>query len=326
MTLKYNNSYINEVSTVAGPYVIYGPFKYDETFTDYYDNEETFEKCEIKNYIKCIKILLGKCNKSDKDIDLIISSDLLNQLMISNFMMNHFNIPFFGVYNACASFCEELILASTLIDSKKMNNIITATSSNNLTAERQYRNPVEYGYQKKMYQTFTVTGSASCLISNKKSNIKITTATIGKVVDFDVKDSLNMGKVMAPSAYETFITHLKELNLKPEYYDLILTGDLGKYGKTIFNELFYKNFGYYLSNYEDSACMIYDNNDKRVLAGGSGIACINLVTNSYVIPQMISKKYKRVLLIATGALMSVTSVNQKMSIPSISHAVSLEVI
>ena len=325
MTIKFNNSYIKENYTIAGPYVKDGHFKYDKTYDNFYDEEETFEKCEIKELYNSIKLLLEKSNKKESEIDVILSSDLMNQLTISNYAMKNINIPFFGLYNACASFCEELFIASNFIDSKKFKNVIVSTSSHNLTSERQYRNPIEYGCPKNKYQTFTVTGSTSGLITNEKTKIKITSGTIGKVISKGSCNPLNMGEVMTPSAVETLKEHLDDLKIKPDYYDLIITGDLGIYGKEIFKDYAKKVYGYKLDNYEDSACMIYDLKNKEVGAGGSGISCLPLVTYSYIIPNMLNKKLKKVLLIATGALMSTTTVNQKMDIPSISHAISLEV-
>ena len=325
MTIKFKNAYLSDNYTIAGPHVKDGPLKYDDDINDYYDDEDTFEKCEIKQLSKSINCLLKRINKKENEIDLLLSADLLNQITISNYTMKDIKIPFFGLYNACASFCEELFIASSFIDSKNFNNIIISNSSHNLTSERQYRNPIEYGCPKYMYQTFTVTGATSALVTSKKTKIKITSGTIGKVVDKGSKDALNMGEVMTPSAVETLNDHLKELKIKPDYYDLILTGDLGKYGEEIFKEYAKKVYGYELKNYKDSATLIYDKNDNETGAGGSGIACLPLVTYSYIIPNMLNKKYKKVLLIATGALMSPTTVNQKMSIPSISHAISLEV-
>lgn len=326
MIINFNDVYIKNTATVAGPFVKNGPFKYDKIFEDFYDSEKTFEKCEIKQLESVIKILMEKENLKEEDINLIISSDLLNQLTISNYTMEKFNIPFFGVYNACASMCEEILIASTFIDSKKIENAACLTSSSNLTSERQFRNPVEYGAPKKPYQTFTVTGSSALLLTNKKEKIKVTNGCIGKVVDMGISDVCDMGAVMAPSAAKTLDEYLKGTGLKPEDFDLILTGDLGKYGKNIFKDYVKREYNLELRNYDDSACMIYDKNDKNVFAGGSGISCLPLVVYSSIIPKMLNKELKKVLLLATGALMSPTTLNQKMSIPSISHAICLEVL
>ena len=324
MNIKFNNVYIEDVSTIAGPFVIDGPFKYDDIFEDFYDGEDTFEKCEIKELTKSIDILLNKTNKKEEDIDFGISSDLMNQITISNYVYERLNIPFLGVYNACASVCEEILIASSILDKYKDKKGIVSTSSHNMTAERQYRNPVEYGAPKPKTTTFTVTGATSMLLTNDKTNIKVESATIGKVIDMGVKDVYDMGSVMTPSAAYTLNEHLKKTNTKVSDYDLILTGDLGKYGKDLFKEYVKEEYNIELNNnYDDSATMIYDYKDN-VYAGGSGPSCLPLVVYSDIIPKLKNKELKKVLIIATGALMSPTTINQKMSIPSVSHAICLE--
>ena len=326
MNIKFNNVYVDDVSTVAGPFVIDGPLKYDDIYEDFYDGEDTFEKCEIKELLKVINILLKKTNKKIDDIDFAISSDLMNQITISNFVYSKLNIPFMGVYNACASVCEEILLASSILDKYKDKSALVTTSSHNMTAERQYRNPVEYGAPKPKTTTFTATGATALLLTNKKTNIKVTSATIGKVIDMGITNVFDMGSVMTPSAAYTLNEHLKSTKTKLDDYDLILTGDLGKYGKDLFKEYVKEEYNIDLKdNYDDSATIIYDYNDD-VYAGGSGPSCLPLVVYSDIIPKLINKQYKKVLLIATGALMSPTTVNQKMSIPSVSHAICLEAI
>ena len=324
MNIKFNNIYIKEVSTVAGPYVIDGPLKFDDIYEDFYDGEDTFEKCEIKELLKCINILLDKTNMKDKNIDLAISSDLMNQITISNYVYEKLNIPFLGIYNACASMCEGILIASSLLDKYKSKNAIITTSSHNMTAERQYRNPVEYGAPKPKTTTFTVSGATALMLTNEKTNIKVESATIGKVIDMGISDTFDMGSVMTPSAAYTLNEHLKNTKTKISDYDLILTGDLGKYGKDLFKEYVKEEYGITLNdNYDDSATRIYDYNDD-VYAGGSGPSCLPLVVYSDIIPKLKNKELKKVLLIATGALMSPTTINQKMSIPSVSHAICLE--
>ena len=326
MNIKFNNVYVEDVSTVAGPFVINGPFKYDDIFTDFYDGEDTFEKCEIKQLKKVIDILLKKTKKQENEISFGMGADLMNQITISNYAFKDYNIPFLGVYNACASVCEEMLIASSILDKYNDKNSIITTSSHNMTAERQYRNPVEYGSPKPKTTTFTVTGSTAMLLTNKKTNIKIESATIGKVIDMGINDVYDMGSVMTPSAAYVLNEHLSKTKTKPSDYDLILTGDLGKYGKDLFKEYVKEEYDIILGdNYDDTACMIYDYNDD-VYAGGSGPSCMPLVVYSDIIPKLRNKELKKVLLIATGALMSPTTINQKMSIPSVSHAICLEAI
>lgn len=329
MNMKFNNVYIENVSTVAGPFVIEGPLKdkYDKKFEDFYDGEKTFEMCEMKELNQAIRILLNKSNKNEKDIDFAVSADLMNQSTISNFTYSKLNIPYLGVYNACASMCESILIASSIIESKNAKTAICTTSSHNMTAERQFRNPVEYGAPKPKTTTFTVTGATGIMLTSNKTDIKVTSATIGKVVDMGVSNVFDMGSVMSPSAAYTLNEHLKETNTNVNDYDLILTGDLGIYGKKIFKEYCDREYGIKLgNNYDDSATMIYDFEEENIYAGGSGPSCLPLVVYSDIIPKMKEKKLKKVLLIATGALMSPTTCNQKLSIPSVSHAISLEVI
>ena len=330
MTINFNNVYLKEVSKVAGKDEENGNLKglYDKTYKDYYIGEKTFEQAEIKMIKDSIEIALSKSMLNIDDINVLIGSDLLNQIAASSYSSLYFNRPFLGVYNACASLCEEYIIASSLLQNIEVKNVLINVSSHNMTAERQYRNPIEYGAPKPKRSTFTVTGSASSILTKETTDIKVSSATIGKVTDLGVTDVFDMGSVMAPSAAKTLYEHLKNTNTKPEDYDLILTGDLGVYGKSILKEYMSINYNVNLDdNYEDSACIIYDRNKQnKVNAGGSGPACIGLVFNSLFYNQMKSKKLKKVLLIATGALMSPTMNNQKISIPSISHAVCLEVI
>ena len=328
MTIKFNNVYVENVSTVAGPFVIEGPLKdnFDKKFTDFYDGEKTFEKCEMKELKESIKILLDKTKYNEEDISFGISADLMNQLTISNFVYSKLNIPFLGVYNACASVCEEILIATSILENEKNKKAICTTSSHNMTSERQFRNPVEYGAPKPKTTTFTVTGAASLMLTNAKTDIKVTSATIGKVIDMGVDNVFDMGAVMSPSAAYTLNEHLKQTKTKVSDYDLILTGDLGVYGKDIFKEICEKEYNIKLDkNYDDTATMIYDYKEN-IYAGGSGPACMPLVVYSSIIPKMKQRIIKKVLLIATGALMSPTTCNQKFSIPSVSHAVCLEVI
>ena len=330
MTRKYKNVYIKETSTIASIYEANGPLNkyFDKQFKkDLYFGETSFEHAEIKLLNESIKLLLEKEKIKEEEIDLLISGDLSNQIASSNYMAREFNIPYLGIYNACATSAEGLIIASTFIESKKAKNCIASTVSHNMAAEKQYRNPTEYGTPKPDTATFTVTGSASILLTNQKTNIRIEASTIGKVKDLGIKDVNHMGAVMAPAAAETIYRHLKDLNRTPEYYDLIVTGDLGRYGKNILIEYMKKQYKIDISkNYNDCGTMIYDIDKQPVFAGGSGPACSALVIYSYIYHQLKNKKIKRVLIVPTGAIFSPTLVFQKESIPAIAHAVSIEVI
>ena len=328
MTFKYNNVYINEVSTITGPKEGEGPLSkfFDKSYSEYYMGSDTWEQAEVKMNTENIDLLLNKSNRSKKDVDIFISGDLLNQIVASSYAASTLNIPYMGIYSACATSTEGIIIASNMIEGGLINNSVVNVSSHNNASEKQFRYPVEYGGPKPVTQTFTVTGSASALISNKKSNIKVESATLGKCIDSGVKNVFDMGSVMAIAAADTIDKHLKDTKREIGYYDLILTGDLGMYGKNLLKDVLKDEYGYDTRNVDDSACMIYDINKQSVYAGGSGPACIALVTYSYILNLMRQGKLNRVLMVATGALMNPTMVNQKLSIPSIAHAVSLEVI
>lgn len=328
MTFKYNNVYINEVSTITGPKEGEGPLSkfFDKSYSEYYMGSDTWEQAEVKMNTENIDLLLNKSNKSKKDVDIFISGDLLNQIVASSYAASTLNIPYMGIYSACATSTEGIIIASNMIEGGLINNSVVNVSSHNNASEKQFRYPVEYGGPKPVTQTFTVTGSASALISNKKSNIKVESATLGKCIDSGVKNVFDMGSVMAIAAADTIDKHLKDTKREIGYYDLILTGDLGMYGKNLLKDVLKDEYGYDTKNVDDSACMIYDINKQSVYAGGSSPACIALVTYSYILNLMRQGKLNRVLMVATGALMNPTMVNQKLSIPSIAHAVSLEVI
>lgn len=329
MTYKYNNVYLDEVSTVVGPYEATGPLgnKFDKSYKDLYNGEKTWEQAEAHLLEESIDILLNKSNTEISKIDLIISGDLLNQVTSSSYGVLKYNRPFLGIYSACASSVEGIIIGSSMIDSKKIKNCVVSTSSHNMSSEKQFRNPTEYGAPKPKTATFTSTGGASVLLTNKKTKIKVESSTIGTVVDMEQNDPLNMGAVMAGAAALTIYKHLTDLNRDPSYYDLILTGDLGMYGKEILIDYMKSEYDIDISkNYNDTGTMLYDfKNQKQVNAGGSGPVCCPLVCYSSIIPMLKSKKINRVLIVATGALFSPTNVFQHKNINSISHAVVLEV-
>lgn len=328
MTFKYNNVYINNTSTVVGPYEAKGPFSklYDKSYEDLYFGEKTWEQAETKAINKSVEILLKKQNIKNNQVDIHIGSDLLNQIVATNYSSAKIGIPLIGIYSACASSTLGLLLASNMIEASQIKNAIVTSSSHNNGSEKQFRNPVEYGGPKREYTTFTTTGCASCYLSNEKSNIKLESATLGTVVDMGITDVFNMGAVMAPAAAKVISDHLKDTNRTLDYYDLILTGDLGIVGKMILKEYIKKEYNITLKNYDDSACMIFDTDKQPVYSGGSGIACLPLVTYTHIIDKMKKGKLNKVLLVATGALMNTGMCNQHLSIPSIAHAISLEAV
>lgn len=328
MTFQYKNVYINETATITGLYEKNGPLGnyFDKGYNELYFGTKTWEAAESKLIEESVDLLLSKSEKTRFDIDLFISGDLLNQTVASNYAASRLGIPYMGIYNACATSVEGLILGANMLEAKQIKNCICAASSHNNAAEKQFRYPVEYGGPKPKTTTFTTTGCASAYLTNTKQGIRIESATVGTVVDMGIKDAYHMGAVMAPACADTIYQHLRDLNRDIHYYDLVLSGDLGVYGEEILTEYMKTEYGIELRNYDDTATMIFDVDKQPVYAGGSGPACAPLVTYSYIFSKMKKKEYKKVLLVATGALMSTTMVNEKMTIPSIAHAISLEVV
>lgn len=321
-SMKFNNVYIKDAFTIAGPLESEGQIrKFDLSMDDYYYGEKTFISAEIKMQRTVIENLLYR-NKLGKKIDFIIGGDLSDQLTITNFAVKNFDIPFLGVYSACASFAESLLIASNFIESSTIKNAIAITSSHNLNAERQFRFPIEYGAPKANTTTFTATGSVGAILTNDKGNVRIESATIGRVQDYEQKDATHMGAVMSPAAVSVLIDHLSDLKRTVDYYDVILTGDLGKIGTDIFKEFLKQEYNIKLKNHMDAGCEIFLKS-QNVYSGSSGPVTLPLVLFNKVLK---NKKFKKILIIATGSLHSKDTTNQKKTIPSIAHAVSLEVL
>lgn len=330
MTFTYDDVYVQDTATIAGPYEKKGPLKkyFDKTFDDLYFGENSWEKAEIKTVKESLKLLHKKVGLKRKEVDVILGGDLLNQITATTYGAYNFSKCFLGLYGACSTSVEAMILGSVLIDSQKVSNAIVTVSSHNMAAEKQFRNPTEYGAPKPKSATFTATGSASLLLTHEKTDIKVESSTIGQMIDFCQNDPNDMGKVMAPAAIDTIKRHLKDLNRKPDYYDLIVTGDLGLYGKEIVKDYMLEEYNIDLSNnYNDCGVMLYDlKEQEECLAGGSGPVCSALVAFGYIFHEMKKKNLKRVLIVATGALFSPTMVYQKENIYSIANAISLEVV
>jgi len=330
MTIKYNNVYVEDAYTVCGPYENDGPLSnyFDKKHEkDLYFGEKSLEKAEVHLLKEANKNILSKNKLKEDDVDLLISGDLQNQITSSNYMARDFDIPYLGIFEACSTIAEGLILGSTFIEGKNAKKVIVSTASHNMAEEKQFRNPTEYGAPKKKTTTFTATGGVSILLSNKKSKVKIESTTIGKVKDLGIKDVNNMGAAMAPAAASVIYNHLKDTNRDPNYYDLIVTGDLGIYGKEILKDYLKDKYNITLGvNYNDCGTMLYDLDNQPVFAGASGPVCSALVTFGYIYKEMLKGKYKKVLVVPTGALFSQTFVFQKESIPSIANAISLEAI
>ena len=319
--------------SIISTYSIVGPKEkngqlgrcFDRALNDDRFGESTYEKAECKMMSTAVKEVIKKAKLKEDDIGVFIGGDLLNQIISASFAARDYDIPFLGLYNACATITEGMIVGSMAIDGNYVNNAIVSAVSHFATAERQYRYPLELGSIRPAQSQWTVTGCGAYVISgNKKGVPSIISATIGKVVDFGVTDANNMGAAMAPSACSTISLHLKSTKTTPRDYDLIVTGDLGALGSRILKRLLKEQGIDIEANHVDCGELIY-NMDEKVFQGGSGAGCSSVVFASYVYPMMQNKKIKRVLLVATGALLSTVSSQQGESIPGISHAVTVEV-
>ena len=325
-TIKIKNPvYLLSGYSVVGPLEGGGPLKeyFDYVLQDDTLKEQSFEKSERKLLHMLIDGAIEKSGLTNKDIDYFFGGDLLNQIVSSSYTARELELPFIGLYSACATMVEALGLSAVFIDNKLANNVVAGTCTHFSSAERQYRFPLELGNQRPPTAQWTITGGGATVVSNKKSSIRVKSVTFGKVVDFGINDVNNMGAAMAPAACETITNHIRNMQASVDDYDLILTGDLGKLGSEILIDLLERNGICLGKNYADCGCLIYDKT-KRVFMGGSGAGCSASVLNSYILKKLIKGEFKRVLLVATGALMSTTTAQQGDTIPGIAHAIELE--
>ncbi len=326
-----NKPRIVATGTIAGPKECQGVVGalVDKALSDDMFGESTYEKAECKMLSYAISQAMKNGGVTEKQVDMLVSGDLLNQIISASFAARDFEIPFLGVYGACSTLAESYAIAATLIDGGYIQNAVAATGSHFSSAERQYRYPLELGNTRPPQAQWTVTGAGSAFIADmgmpnaKNAKVAITSATIGKVVDFGITDVNNMGAAMAPAAADTIFTHLKDTGLKPEDYDLILTGDLGALGSRIVKDLLWERGVDTQANHVDCGEIIYKVIEDE-FQGGSGAGCSAVVFNSYVFDKLQKGELKRVLLAATGALLSTVSSGQGESIPCICHAVSIE--
>lgn len=320
-----NKPVIIGTSSIAGPKESGGGLgKYIETkLDDDMFGEDTFEKAESKMLYSVLKNSILNSNKSETDIDAIISGDLLNQIIASTFAARNFSTAYLGVYNACATFAEALTLGAVMIDGRFMNNVVCASSSHFSSAERQYRYPLELGCTRPPQAQWTVTGAGATLISNMGVGPVITCSTLGKVVDYGITDANNMGAAMAPAAADTLFSHFCQTGTKPEDYDLIVTGDLGALGSRLLKDLLWEKGFDIEKQHVDCGELIFNICEKEY-QGGSGAGCSAVVFNSYLYKKLLNDEFNKIIFMATGALLSSVSSQQGESIPGIAHAVVVE--
>ena len=324
--------FFNNKPKIIGYYSIVGPKEGKGPLRNYFSEKEekddffgqkTYEKAERVMIERALDGAIKSANVKYTDVHLFMAGDLLNQIISSSYAARSFDIPYVGVFGACSTMAESLALSACLVDGGHFDTIACATSSHFSTAERQFRFPLELGNQRPPTSQWTVTGSGADIVSIKGNGPRITCATFGKVTDYGINDVNNMGAAMAPAAMNTLLAHFKDANTSPRDYDLILSGDLGKLGSEILIDLM-EDHGYKLGlNYKDCGQIIFKRN-QNVLMGGSGCGCSATVFNSIIMKKLMTGELKKVLLMATGALLSTTSTQQGDTVPGIAHAVVIE--
>lgn len=322
-----DNVYVAGHANIAGKKEGQGPLRafYDFIMSDAEWGEKSWEKTESKMQKYAAEHAVSNSNLSFSDLDYVFAGDLLNQCIAAGFAFRESNVPFFGVYGACSTMAESLSLASMMIDGGYAKNVLAVTSSHFCTAERQYRTPLEYGGQRTPTAQWTVTGSGAVVVSkDTESDILVKGVTTGKIVDLGIKDANNMGAAMVPAAVSTIKAHFEDTKLSPDFYDLIITGDLGTLGKKLLLDMLSDEGLDLKNNYNDCGCMIFDIEKQDVHAGGSGCGCGAVTLTGYIMDMLHKKEFENVLFVATGALLSPTSTLQGESIPCIAHAVALE--
>lgn len=298
---------------------------FDVIETDALAGEKSFEKAEASLQKKAVTHALSKANLKPEQVDYILGGDLLNQCISSSYGLRDFGIAFIGLYGACSTMAESLALASLLCAVGAAERACAVSSSHFCSAERQFRYPIRYGGQRAPTAQWTVTGAGSVIVSRKGEGSlpKIRAVTFGKIEDLGITDINNMGAAMAPAAASTIYRFLKDSKTSPSDYDLILTGDLGRVGSDILVRLLMDNGVDIKAQHNDCGLMIYDVQRQDVHSGGSGCGCSASVLCSKILREIMSGKLKNVLFVATGALMSPTSVQQGESIPGVAHLVHI---
>lgn len=324
-----NPPMIEQCFTVVGKKEGEGPLGifFDKIIQDEYVGQKSWELAEGKLLAMAIDELLKKANVKKNEVDLILSGDLLNQLTASHFAIRDLDTPFIGLYGACSTFALSAGMASIFIDGGFARFVIAATSSHFCSAEKQFRYPLELGCQRPPTSQWTVTGAAAFLIkpnSNEKKP-RITHFTVGRILDFGIKDPNNMGAAMAPAAYNTLLTHFEDTKRDFGYYDLILTGDLGYVGRELLVELLKKNGIQTWQVLFDCGILMFDKKTQDTNAGASGCAASACVFGGYLYKLMLQMTFKRILIIPTGALLSASTVQLGESIPTIAHALAIEI-
>lgn len=302
-----------------------GPMRecFDVIEQDSYFGQDTWEKAESEMQKQTVTRAIDNAGLKPQDIDFMFAGDLINQCIGTTFGIRDLNIPFFGIYGACSTMAEGLLLASLLVDGKAGNNIVASTSSHFSTAERQFRFPLSYGGQRTPTAQWTCTASGAVVVSAQNQSPYIQGVTVGKIVDMGITDANNMGAAMAPAASDTIKTYLQDTGRKPGDFDYIVTGDLGIVGSELLIKLLKMDGIDISANHRDCGAMMFDPESQDTHSGGSGCGCSASILCGYFLKELQKGAVKNILFAATGALMSPTACQQGESIPSISHLIHI---
>lgn len=314
-------------AAVVGEKEADGPLRddFDMLVSDDKMGQKSWDLAEGMFQKTAAELAMKKSGLKSNEIEYVLAGDLQNQCTATHYGLRDFNMPFLGLYGACSTMVESLSVGAMIIGGGYAKKIMALTSSHFCSAEKQYRNPLEYGGQRTPSAQWTVTGSGAVILAESGVGQKVTHVTTGKIVDKGITDVSNMGAAMAPAALDTILTHFKDTGFSPDDYDAIFTGDLGTVGSEILCELIKKE-GYDINaKHKDCGKMIYDIKRQDVHAGASGCGCCASVLCGHILKEMKKGTYKRILVAATGALMNPLTVLQGESIPSISHAVTISV-
>ncbi|MEE1248333.1 MAG: stage V sporulation protein AD [Lachnospiraceae bacterium] len=318
--------YILSSASVVGKKEGEGPLgaKFDMICDDDKFGSDTWEEAESTLQKEAASLAMGKAKLENKDIRYIFAGDLLGQTIATSFGLMDYQIPLFGLYGACSTAGESMALGAMCVAAGYAKRVLTVTSSHFASAEKQFRYPLEYANQRPMSATWTVTGSGAFVLGQEKAGVKICGLTPGRIVDYGVRDSMNMGAAMAPAACDTIYHHFEDFDRKPSDYDKIITGDLGSVGQEILIKLL-KDKGYDISSvHTDCGIEIFDSEKQGTDSGGSGCGCSAVTLSAHFLPKLMNGEWKRVLFVPTGALLSTVSFNEGQNVPGIAHAVILE--
>ena len=324
-TFRYSNASVLSYAAVAGKIESDGPYgaEFDEIIEDNKATAKTWEQAEALFQRKALGHAMNKAELSPQDMELLVAGDLLNQCTGSSYGLKDYYIPFLGIYGACSTFAEGLLIAGAMVNAGYVANAAAVTSSHFSSAERQFRFPLNYGGVRPPTAQWTATAAGAAIVSSDIRPPFIRAATVGKIQDMGVTDLNNMGAAMAGAAYDTISRHLDHMNTTPQAYDLIITGDLGYVGSQLMYDLFMRDGTDITSKHKDCGLMLFDRDSQDVHSGGSGCGCSASMMCGHFLKRIESGELKRVLFCATGALMSPTMVQQGGSIPGIAHVVEL---